>query len=89
MRARDLLSRLQDQPFKPFRMHLSDGTKLDVTEPGMIVVGMNSAVVPVKWGKDEDGHKLARNWRTIALAHIVQFSDINGGNGKRRKRKSA
>ena len=69
-------------------MHLRDGTKLDVTEPRMIV-GFGSAVVPVKWGKDEDGRKLALNWRTIALSHIVQFSDIHGGNGKRRARKSA
>jgi hypothetical protein len=89
MRARDLLSRLQDQPFRPFRIHLSDGTKLDLNDPGMVVVGMSSAIVPIKWGKDEDGRKLALNWRTIALAHIVQFSAINGGNGKRRTRKSA
>ncbi len=68
---------------------MSDGTKLDVTDPGMIVVGMSSAVVPVRWGKDEEGRKLARNWRTIALAHIVQFSQINEGNGRRHTRKSA
>src|SRR4051812_43350157 len=86
MRAADLLRRLQDPPFRPFRIHLSDGTKLDVTDPGMIVVGNSSAVIPVKWGKDEEGRKLARDWRTIALTHIVQFSDINGGNGKRRNR---
>jgi len=89
MRAADLLRRLQDQPFRPFRIHLGDGTKLDVTDPGMVVVGMSSAIVPTKWGKDEDGRKLARDWRTIALAHVVQFSVINEGNGRRRSRKSA
>jgi hypothetical protein len=68
---------------------MSDGTKLDVTEPGMVLVGLSSAVLPTEWGTDEDGRKLVRNWRTIALAHIVQFSDINRGNGKRRTRKSA
>ena len=67
---------------------MSDGTKLDVTDPGMVVVGISSAIVPIKWGKDEDGRKLALNWRTIALAHIVQFSAINGTNEKRRARKS-
>ena len=69
-------------------MHLNDGMALDVTYPGMIIVGMSSAVVPVRWGKDEDGRRLARNWRTVALAHIVEFSDIKGGEGKRRTRKS-
>ena len=83
------MGRLEDRPFKPFRVHMSDGTKFDVTQPGMVLVGMSSAVLPIEWGEDEEGQRLVRKWRTIALAHIVQFSDINEGNGKRRRRKSA
>ena len=71
MRAEDLLDRLEDHPFKPFRVHLSDGTALDVAEPGMVIVGKSSAVLPSRFGKDEEGRRLAEHWRTIALVHIV------------------
>jgi len=84
-----LLKRLHDHTFRPFRVHLSDGSKFDVTEPGMFVVGMSSAILPTEWSKDDEGNKVAKNWRTIAIAHIVQFSDLNEGNGRRKTRKSA
>ncbi len=82
MRPADLLNRLADRPFRPFRIHLSDGAKLDVTEPNMVIVGKSSAVLPSAFDRDEEGHRLARYWRTIALVHIVQFSDLEDGNTK-------
>jgi hypothetical protein len=88
MRPKDLLDRLRDHPFKPFRIHLSDGTRLDVSQPGMIIVGKSSAVLPSQWSKDEEGYRIAKHWRTIALAHIVQFGDIDETlENKRRRRK--
>ncbi len=87
MRPADLLNRLADQPFKPFRIHLSDGSKLDVPEPGMVIVGRSSTVLPSRYGRDEEGHRIAEHWRTIALVHIVQFSDRRERtNGRRRRR---
>jgi hypothetical protein len=83
----DLLNRLQDRPFKSFRVHVSDGTVLDVTEPGMVIVGETTAILPTMWSFDEDGHRLAKRWRTLALDHITQFSDLESGNGKKRKGK--
>lgn len=86
MRPADLLNRLSDEPFKPFRIHLSDGSQLDVSDRNMVIVGHSSAVLPSAFDKDEEGHRLAKNWRTIALVHIVQFSDLDEKtNGKRRR----
>ena len=88
MQPGDLLDRLNDQPFKPFRVHLSDGSKVDVSEPGMIVVGESSAIMPTVWTRDDEGRRLARHWRTISIGHIVQIGDIDEAvEGKRRKRK--
>jgi hypothetical protein len=88
MRRSDLVNKIQDRPFRPFRIHLSDGSRLDVTEPGMFIIGLNTAVLPSIWTKDEEGHKIAKHWRTIDFAHIVQFGDIDETiEGKRRKRK--
>jgi hypothetical protein len=88
MRTEDLLNRLEDRPFKPFRVHLSDGTTLDVREPGMVIVGRSTAVLPTRLGRDEEGRHVAERWRTIALIHIVQFSDLDEKtNGRRKRRK--
>ena len=89
MRTQDLLDRINDHPFQPFRIHMSDGRTFDVIEPGMLVVGPSSAVLPSEWTKDEDGRRFAKRWQTIALIHIVRFSEIgeraNGKKGRRRK----
>lgn len=88
MRPEDLLNRLVDQPFRPFRLQLTDGTAIDVPEPGMTIVGRSSAVLPTRFGRDDEGHRLAEYWRTIALLHILQISDLDERvNGGRRKRK--
>jgi hypothetical protein len=87
MTPADLLNRLNDRPFKPFRVHLSDGSVLDVTNPGMVILGETSVVLPTMWGNDVDGTRLARRWRTLALAHITQFSDLESSNGTKGKRK--
>ena len=88
MRAADLLKRLDDRPFVPFRLHLTDGTALDIPQPGMVIVGLSSAVLPSRFGADEEGNRVALDWRTIALAHIVQFSQLTpNGRSKRGKRK--
>ena len=87
MRPSDILNRLHGEPFRPFRVHLSDGTFLDVPEAGMVIVGESSAVLPSSFEKDGDGHRLAKQWRTIAINHIVQFSNLDESeNGKRRRR---
>ena len=87
MRTEDLLNRLFDKPFKAFRLHLSDGSRLDVSEPGMLIVGESSAVIPSVWTKDEEGRRFAKHWRTVALSHIVQFGDIEETvEGKKKRR---
>ena len=88
IRSADLIGRMNDQPFKPFRIHLTDGDAIDVPAPGMVIVGKNTAVLPNRFTRDEEGHTVADTWRTISLIHIVQFSDLDEHvNGKRRKRK--
>lgn len=87
MRVKDLINRLSDRPFKGFRIHLSDGSTIVVNDPGMIIVGPSSAVVPTEFGR-EQGERVATRWRTVALAHMVQFADTDEAvSGRQRKRK--
>jgi hypothetical protein len=89
MGPEDLIGRLEDLPFKPFRIHMSDGTLIEVVEPGMVIVGRTTAVLPRSFSRDEDGRRVATIFRTISLGHVVQFSDMEEKmNGRqRRKRK--
>jgi hypothetical protein len=77
MQAVDLNHRIYDSPFRPFRIHLSDGSTIPVTNAGMVLVGESSVILPVEVGHDTEGYPLVRRWRTVALAHMVQFSDID------------
>ena len=76
MTADDLLRKLNDQPFQPFRVKLSTSETIDVTRPGMAIVGDSSAVLPVSVRKSDHGFEIVDNWRTIALDHIVMFQDL-------------
>ena len=87
MTRSDLLRRLNDSPFTPFRVHVSDGAVLEIRHPNMVIIGDTSAVLPTMWANDEEGELYPKRWRTLALAHLTQFSDMEGSNGKRRKRK--
>jgi len=88
MTATDLNLRLYDSPFRPFRIHLSDGTTVPITNAGTVMVTESTALLPVELGKDDQGFPLVRRWRTVALAHMVQFSDIDEPvTGKRPKKR--
>ena len=92
MRSSDLLNRLEDRPFKPFRIHLSGGTLFDALDAGMVGVSASTAVLPRGFTADDEGRRIATGFRTISLVHIVQFSDMDeheqeNGKGHRRKRK--
>jgi hypothetical protein len=86
MTNHDLLRKLADVPFKPFRVKMSNSTSIDFKEPGTVIVGDSSAVLPVETYVDDKGFRIVRNWKTIALSHIVKFPIWNrrlmGRNGR-------
>jgi hypothetical protein len=89
MADRDLLNKLHDEPFQPFRARLSNNTAIDVYDPGTVVVGPASAIMPIESVVGERGYYVVTRWRTVALAHLVEFIDIDPPKaGSRRKRAS-
>ena len=81
------MNKLHDEPFKPFRVRLSNNSVIDVLDAGSVVVGPTSAIMPIEY-VEEDGFKLVRRWKTVALSHIVEFVDIDTkGNGTQRRRR--
>jgi hypothetical protein len=86
MNYRDLLARLNDVPFKPFRIKLSNSTTVDVLDPGMIMVGRTSAIVATRTAEDERGYRVVLEWKTISILHIVEMTDLNVKPEHKRKR---
>jgi hypothetical protein len=72
----DLQRKLHDQPFKPFRIRLVNNPTYDITEPWMITVGESSAIVVTRVRTDDRGYHVAEDWRTISIAHILEFQDL-------------
>jgi hypothetical protein len=87
MTYHDLLRKLNDTPFQPFRIRLSNSSTIDVREPGQVIVGKSSAVVPIETERDKRGYRFARDWKTISIHHIVEFIDLKEkDSGPKRKR---
>jgi hypothetical protein len=88
MTPTDINRKLYDKPFKPFRIHLSDGSSIPVTNTGIVLVGESSAIFPTELGRDTEGFPVVKRWRTVALAHMVQFSALDepvGGKGPKKR----
>lgn len=87
MTHHDLLRRLDDQPFRPFRIRLVNNTAYDVVDPGMVIVGESSAVIATQNIRDEAGHRVTTDWRTVSIAHMLEFNDLPAtSNGSKRKK---
>ena len=87
MTHHDLLRKLDDSPFRPFRIRLVNNTTYDILDPGMIIVGDSSAVIATQNIRDETGHRVTTDWRTVSIAHMLEFSDVSHrSNGSRRKK---
>jgi len=85
MTHHDVLRKLDDHPFKPFRIRLVNTTTYDIHDPGMILVGDSSAVIATQNIRDEKGHRTTTDWRTVSISHMLEFADLEpSGNGKRK-----
>ena len=89
MRARDLLNKLHDQPFQPFRVRLSNNSTMDILDPNTVVVGPSSAIMPVEAVMGDGGYYLVNRWKTVALSHMAEFIDIDPPKSGSRKRRAS
>jgi len=54
MRSEELRALLRQQPFRPFRVHLSNGKMLDVVCPDINLVGEGFAIIGITDPKNPD-----------------------------------
>ena len=76
MTHHDVIRKLDDQPFTPFRIRLVNNTIYEILDPGMIIVGDSSAVIATQNIRDEKGHRVTTDWRTVSISHTCSKSPI-------------
>jgi len=70
--ALELKERMNAQPFKPFRICMSDGKTYDITNHDMMFVKRNAVLI----GIDLDSNSIAERLVECALLHITRVEDI-------------
>jgi hypothetical protein len=70
--AIDLKGRMDAQPFKPFRICISDGKTYDITNHDAMFVKRNAVMI----GIDLDTDSLAERFVECAIIHIARVEDI-------------
>lgn len=74
MRSEDVREFLRRQPFRPFRLTLTDGRNYDVMHPELALLGRNVVAVGlVRPGAPED---VADRIVHVDLLHIMQIEDL-------------
>ncbi len=84
MRPEDVREHLATQPFKPFRIFMSDGAAYYIRHPELCIIGRSAVYVVIpnptrKWMADRLAH--------CALIHITRIEPLNGRNGRQPHRR--
>jgi hypothetical protein len=70
--ALELKERMKLEPFKPFRICMSDGKTYDITNHDMMFVKRNAVLIGINF----DDNSIAERLIECALLHITRVEDI-------------
>jgi hypothetical protein len=70
--AIEIKERMDAQPFKPFRLCLSDGKSYDITNHDAAFTGRSTVYVGIYL----DAKDIAERFAQIALMHIARLEDL-------------
>jgi hypothetical protein len=68
---------------------LSTTSTIDVLDPGTVVVGPTRAIMPLEAVVDDQGYVVVNRWRTVALSHMVEFTDIDPPKSSSRRKRAS
>jgi hypothetical protein len=68
-----ILSRLQEKPFRPLRIVVSEGQRFDISHPDLVVVGTRDLLILFP---GPDHPKIYDRLTRVALVHVVSLEDL-------------
>jgi hypothetical protein len=82
MSERDLLAKIQQRPFIPFRLVTTDGTAYEIRHPEMLMPGRRTATIGLP---DDPNYPAYDLTVTVSLLHVQRLEPLPmqnvGGNG--------
>jgi hypothetical protein len=73
MSPRDLLKRVKQRPFIPFRLVVSEGGNYDVRHPEQVMVTRDLAVIGIEGDQDQDFYETTV---LVDLLHVVRLEPL-------------
>jgi hypothetical protein len=73
MTADELIELLEERPFVPLRLHLSDGQVREIRHPDMAIVSETLVAIGVPRG---DNPRLATKITRCSLSHVVSIEPM-------------
>ena len=73
MTAEDLIELLEERPFTPLRLRLTDGRSYEIRHPEMAIVTPSIVAIGLTQG---DGTRLAQRITHCSVAHIVEAEPV-------------
>ncbi len=74
MRQQEVRDSMRKAPFKPFRIHLSNGQSYDVRHPEFAALTRHSVIVVVPSSHDDDIDRVVQ----CDLVHVLAMEAIDG-----------
>jgi hypothetical protein len=76
MNPEALAKKLDREPFIPLKLNLTDGTSLDIFNPGLVFI--NNLAVYVATDQRQSSRLIRGDMRLISLRHIVSVNQLDG-----------
>jgi hypothetical protein len=73
LRAEEIQSRINEKPFRPFRLIASEGLRYDIVHPDLVLVGQRDLTIGFP---SPDNPRLYDRLIRVALVHVVGLEDL-------------
>ena len=74
MRGEEILQRLRPVPFRPFRLHLTNGTVHVIRHPEMAMVTAHTVIIGIP--KANSTSDVFEDYLAVSLLHVAQIDTI-------------
>ena len=82
MRADELQNMLNQRPFEPLRLHITNGQPVDIRHPELAIVGRSLVFIASGRGDQPDAEaepgRIVHHVAHYNLLHIVKIEPLNG-----------
>lgn len=78
VRPLDLLRFVQERPFRPFRLTLTDGRTMDIHHPELVIVGQSTAAIGIP--SPRYAEPVSDRLVEVSLLHVMQLEHLPEAN---------